>query len=181
MRKVLEEGYHIHISGTVLKLHSLFYSPCGKGKGGFRSLDSKELMHWYASNTNDTQVRKLEQDVPGNGSCANIGQHLSGANFPVQVYSDRTKWSAGAQKWSQGVGRTNRGGSRPPRTPKYSLTLFGNSPSEDCTWPIVLHQTWRIPFPGKRLRHFHASLNVYNLTNFLFCGPPLPMDHICDY
>lgn len=46
-----------------------------------------------------TQVRKLEQDVPGNGSCANVGQHLSGANFPVQVYSDHTKLSAEAQKW----------------------------------------------------------------------------------
>lgn len=71
-----------------------------------------------------TQVRKLEQDVPENGSCANVGQHLSGANFPVQVYSDHTKLSAEAQKWSRGVGRTNGGCSRPLRTPKYFLGIL---------------------------------------------------------
>lgn len=39
------------------------------------------------------QAGKLEHDVPGKGGLMKVWQHLSGANFPVQVHGDNTTYS----------------------------------------------------------------------------------------
>lgn len=38
-----------------------------------------------------TQAGKLEQVVPGKRGPMEVGQHLSGANFPVMVHGDHIK------------------------------------------------------------------------------------------
>lgn len=51
------------------------------------------------------QLCKLEQDVLTNGGSMKVGQHFSGASFPVQVHDD-SKHPAETQKWGQGAGTT---------------------------------------------------------------------------
>lgn len=40
-----------------------------------------------------TQAGKLDQVVAGKGGPMEVGQHLSGAHFPVQVHGDHIKHS----------------------------------------------------------------------------------------
>lgn len=62
----------------MLKLHSLAYC---------RSLGSKELLCWYASNA-DGYSSGQEQDGARKRGCRKVEQHLSGTHLPVLVHGD---------------------------------------------------------------------------------------------
>lgn len=58
-----------------------------KGEGNFGSLGSKELIYCYVSNTDDHSSGQNRKGCAWDGGgCTKVGQHLPGADFPVQVH-----------------------------------------------------------------------------------------------